>query len=355
MSQTPVPICDYEGSPWRTAFWPGREYEDRAERLALAHLLPPRGKRLIEIGAGFGRLADLYRGYERVVLLDYARSMLEEARARLGGDPRFVFAAADLYNLPLAESAADTAVTVRVLHHVADIPRAFAEIARIVRPRGAYITDFANKRHLKAIIRHWLRTIHWPAVPQIARPETRPPPRPRTPPSGSAARRFRGPDLRRLQRNRQDGPGGTAHRDGDLQDSPFSLEPYEFVKLNFDYHPVYIRANLSRVGFQVRDERAVSTFRVGVLKRILSPAFLASLDGLIQRPTSRLELSPSLFLRAESEKPGAAALNPALWRCLNCNSAQIEERPEQLLCRNCGMSYPRVEGIYDLRAVGSPQ
>jgi SAM-dependent methyltransferase len=316
MSQTPVPICDYEGSPWRTAFWPGREYEDRAERLALASLLPPRGERLIEIGAGFGRLAGLYRGYERVILLDYARSMLKEAHERLGGDPRFVFAAADLYHLPLAESAVDTAVTVRVLHHVADIPRAFAEIARIVRPAGTYITDFANKRHLKAIIKHWLRPIPWPAA---------------------------------LRRNRQGGRSGAAHRNGNSPDSPFSLIPYEFVKLNFDYHPRYIRTNLSQMGFQVRDERAVSTFRVGLLKRILSPSLLASLDGLIQRPTSGLELSPSLFLRAESEKPGAAELNPALWRCLHCNSTKIEEQPEQLHCRECGTNYPRIEGIYDFR------
>jgi SAM-dependent methyltransferase len=303
MSETPVPICDYEGSPWRTAFWPGREYEDRAERLAMARLLPPRGKRLIEIGAGFGRLADLYRGYERVILLDYARSMLKEARERLGGDPRFVFAAADLYNLPLTENAVDTAVTVRVLHHVADIPRAFAEIARIVRPRGAYVADFANKRHLKAILKHWLRPLL----------------------------------------------GGAAHGDGNSPGSPFSLEPYEFVKLNFDYHPSYIRTNLSRMRFQVRDELAVSTFRVGLLKRILSPALLASLDGLIQRPTSGLELSPSLFLRAESEKTGAAELSPALWRCLHCSSIEVDEQPEQLLCRKCGTGYPRVEGIYDFR------
>src|SRR5512142_453274 len=114
-------ICDYENSPWRTEFWPGREYEDRAERIALAHMLPPRGTRLCEIGAGFGRLADLYRGYERVILLDYSRSMLQDAHARLGNDPRFSFAAADLYNLPLADSSIDTAVTVRVLHHISDI------------------------------------------------------------------------------------------------------------------------------------------------------------------------------------------------------------------------------------------
>jgi SAM-dependent methyltransferase len=326
MSESPVPICDYEGSPWRTAFWPGREYEDRAERLALSHLLPPRGKRLIEIGAGFGRLAYLYRGYERVILLDYARSMLKEAREHLGGDPRFIFAAADLYNLPLADSAVDTAVTVRVLHHVSDIPRAFGEIARIVRPSGAYITDFANKRHLKAVLKYYLRPVPWPAV---------------------------------LRRNRQRSPrakraGGGLGRapgnDGDAPDSPFSLEPYEFVKLNFDYHPRYIRGNLARVGFRVREERAVSTFRIGVLKRIVTPALLASLDALIQRPTAGLELAPSLFLHAESQKPGAADLNPALWRCLKCGSIDVEELSAQIVCHNCGSSYPCVEGIYDFKS-----
>lgn len=301
MSQTSVLICDYEGSPWRTEFWPGREYEDRAERLAMARLLPPRGTRLIEIGAGFGRLAELYRGYDRVILLDYARSMLQEARERLSVDPRFVFAAADLYNLPIAESAVDTAVTVRVLHHVADLPRAFAETARIIRPRGNYVTDFANKRHLKAIVKHLLR-----------------------PPSGEHPNRY-------------------------AAASPFSQEPYEFVELNFDYHPAYIKKNLDRYCFRLEDELAVSTFRVGILKRLFSPQLLASLDRLIQRPTARLALAPSLFLRAHLDKPGAPQLNPALWRCLACNSFQIDEQPERLVCRNCSASYPCVDGIYDFK------
>ena len=53
-------ICDYEGSRYRTDFWEGqnREYEDRVERVAMKKLLPPRGERLVEIGAGFGRLAE---------------------------------------------------------------------------------------------------------------------------------------------------------------------------------------------------------------------------------------------------------------------------------------------------------
>jgi SAM-dependent methyltransferase len=294
VSNADIPIMDYEGSRWREEFWRGREYEDQVEHIALTHLLPPSGQRLVEIGAGFGRLADLYQGYQQVVLLDYARSMLYDARERLGDDSRYIFVAADLYDLPFADSACDTALTVRVLHHVADIPRAFAEVSRIVRSRGTYITDFANKRHIKAILKYFLR------------------------------------------RN------GT---------SPFTLEPYEFAKLNFDYHPSYISQNLLRNWFAVREERAVSTFRVGALKRRVPASLLASLDGAIQRPTANLQLSPSIFLRAESEKPGAPRINPALWRCLNCHATEMAEQGEGLRCNNCGRFYPRVDGIYDFKKV----
>ena len=288
----PPEICDYENSPWRTEFWRGRDYEDRAERIAIGAMLPQRGTRLCEIGAGFARLADFYRGYERVILLDYSRSMLRDAVERLRGDPRFLFVAADLYNLPLVDNALDTAVTVRVLHHVADIPRAFAEIARVVRPQGTYLTEFANKRHLKAILRYII---------------TR-----------------RAPN-------------------------PFALEPYEFVKLNFDFHARYIEENLRAVNFVVQDKRAVSTFRVALLKRIVPARFLAALDGLLQHPTSNFQVSPSIFFRAQSRKPGVSALNPALWRCPACGSTDLAELRDALTCRACSRAYPIVDGIVDLK------
>ena len=80
-SQPTPPICDYEGSDYRTSFWEnqGREYEDLAERIAIHRLLPPRGRCLLEIGTGFGRLVDMYQGYERIILLDYSMSLLQEA------------------------------------------------------------------------------------------------------------------------------------------------------------------------------------------------------------------------------------------------------------------------------------
>src|SRR5690606_41540529 len=94
-------ICDYEGSSYRTDFWEGqgRDYEDRVERIAIRRLLPPTGERLLELGAGFGRLSRLFTGYQQVVLLDYSRSQLEYARSRYG-DAGFLYVAAYLYVLP---------------------------------------------------------------------------------------------------------------------------------------------------------------------------------------------------------------------------------------------------------------
>jgi SAM-dependent methyltransferase len=219
--------------------------------------------------------------------------MLRDARTQLQNDPRFLFVAADLYNLPLADSALDTVVTVRVLHHVADIPRAFTEIGRVVRPQGTYLTDFANKRHIKAVLRYAL--------------------------------------TRR-------------------EPNPFALEPYEFVKLNFDFHPRYIADELRKNNFVIGDRRAVSMFRVAFLKRIVPANILAGIDGLLQHPTSSFQLSPSIFIRAPSTKPGAPALNSALWRCPVCGSTEVAESASALACRVCARVYPIVDGIIDFKS-----
>ncbi|MBS1253253.1 MAG: Demethylrebeccamycin-D-glucose O-methyltransferase [Anaerolineales bacterium] len=293
MRRLTPPICDYEGSRYQTDFWAGqgRAYEDAAERIALNRLLPPRGRRLIEIGAGFGRLADLYQGYDEVILLDYAKSQLRQAQAYLGDDG-FTFVAGDLYNLPLADAALDTVVTVRVLHHVKDLAAAFAQIGRVLRPGGTYVLEFANKRHLKAIARYWL---------------------------------------------------------GRQTENPFDFEPYEFVELNVDFHPDYVAAHLGQVGFHIDAERAVSTFRLPALKRYVDPNLLARIDGWLQRPTARLRLTPSIFLRTHLDTPGFRRLSETLWRCPNCNSLDMTETPAAVECNSCSANWPIDDGIYDFK------
>lgn len=281
-------VCDYEGSDYES-FWRGREYEDAAERMALRRLLPGGGETLVELGAGFGRLADLYQGYKRVILLDFARSQLLQAHERFG-EGRFVYMAADIYRLPLASSVVDTAVTVRVLHHIVDIPAALAEIHRILKPKGTYILEYANKRNLKEIFRHLL---------------------------------------------------------GHSQKGPFSQEPFEYLDMHFNFHPAYISVSLREAGFAPEEELAVSHFRLPLLKRLFPPGVLAYLNGLLQKPTAGLKLSPSIFVAARAMKKEGEAPE-ALFRCPYCYTP-LQEKETTLFCPGCGVEWSPQEGVYDFR------
>ena len=159
----PRRLCDYENSSYRTDFWEGqgREYEDRAERLALRRLLPPAGRRLVDVGAGFGRLSDFYEGYEQVVLLDYSTSLLRQAQERLGRDPRLAYVAANFYAMPFAAGTFDAAMMVRVMHHVEDVPAFLGQMGHILAGGGSFVVEFASKRHLKSILRWALGRQRW--------------------------------------------------------------------------------------------------------------------------------------------------------------------------------------------------
>ncbi len=290
-------ICNYEGTSYRAEFWDGhgREYEDLAERIALSRLLPSSGQRLIDIGAGFGRLADLYDGYEQIVLLDYATSGLREAQTRLGRSGRFVYVAANIYEFPLAPASVDTAVSVRVLHHLSDVPAALRAIASALRPGGTYVLEYANKRNFKAVTRYLARRQSW---------------------------------------------------------SPFTAEPYEFTKLNFDFHPAWMASQLAQAGFRVESGLAVSHFRQRVLKRLIPAPRLASLDGLIQRPGAALKLAPSIFLRGRTTGRGPTdqpLAERSLFACPTCRNQALTETESALTCRRCGAAWTISDGIYDFR------
>jgi SAM-dependent methyltransferase len=294
--QVSPPRCDYEGSNYQQEFWnASRAYEDLAERAALSKLLPPTGRRIMEIGAGAGRLGDLYLRYDHIILVDPAKSQLMQARERWGHDQRFRFVQADIYNLPFPDLFCDTIVTVRVLHHLKDLGLAFDNVYRILTAQGVYITEFANKRNLKAVLRHAL---------------------------GRAK------------------PG----------ENPWSTEPFEFVPLNIDYHPDYVRWQLQRAGLRVTDELAASFFRVGALKAAIPARQLARLDALLQQPLAGLRLTPSIFLRTVpvTSRPAQPEAQ-AQWRCPACGATTLDETAEALNCTACGRRYSIEDGVVLLR------
>ena len=307
MTSTP-PVIDYEGSPYRTAFWEGqgRDYEDAAERLALQRLVPPTGRRIAEIGAGFGRLGDLYLGYEQIILFDYSRTLLQEAVARWGHDPRFVFAAGNIYQLSLAKASLDALVMVRVMHHLADVPLALQQIHRVlsgdsVHGKGVAVLEYANKRNIKSVARWLLGKQTW---------------------------------------------------------SPMDQKPVEFVKLNYDFHPTWMDKQFSNAQLRVRQQFAVSHFRTPLLKNRVRAATLATVDSWLFGPGGLYPLAPSVFVQVEAEKVGDNSLlkrdiadDAGLFCCPACaeDNTLTLEHETLLACQRCSKRYAKRDGIWDFK------
>jgi len=311
---TTPPVCDYTDSDYQTSFWEqgGREYEDLVEAIALKRLLPKHGKLLLELGAGAGRNTPRYAGFDRVVLLDYSRTQLEQARARLGDSERYLYIAADIYRLPFVDGLFDSATMIRALHHMADAPAALRQVGNVLQPGATFILEYANKQNLKAILRYWLKRQDW---------------------------------------------------------SPFTPEPVEFARLNFDFHPKAIKKWLQAAGFTIERTLTVSHFRIGLLKRLIPARLLAAMDALFQPTGALWQLTPSVFVKAHAVGrdsippilgrdpiPPMVGHNPILsyFKCPECNHAWLDEGKGYLPCKSCGQKWEVRDGIYEFREPFTP-
>lgn len=285
-------ICDYEGSDYRTRFWEGqgRSYEDTVERQVLRRLLPNSGHRLLEIGAGFGRLTQEYKMFDQVVLLDYSFSQLQYAREQLGDDG-YVYVAADAYHMPFKSATFDCATMIRVLHHFEDVPAVLASIRRLIGDGGTFVLEYANKRNLKSILRYAIGRQDW---------------------------------------------------------NPHTLEPVEFVELNYDFHPSYILRELHSVGFSTRDYIPVSWFRVGAVKSLVPDNVLVSLDNMMQK--TKWVVTPSVFTRNIAGNSSADNLNADLHDIFACplTGGPLRREGDHLINAE-GITWAKRDGIYDFK------
>lgn len=104
-------------------------------------------EQLIDIGTGTGRMLELFAPQAgRALGIDRSSEMLRLARAKLSeqGVEHAELRQADLYALPLADSAADAAILHHVLHFAQQPGAAIAEAARVLGAGGRLlIADFA--------------------------------------------------------------------------------------------------------------------------------------------------------------------------------------------------------------------
>ncbi len=303
-TETGVRVIDYEGSPYRREFWENadRSYEDAVERLALRRLLPVRGQRLVDVGAGFGRLANEYAGYHQVVLFDYSRTMLRQAVERWGHDSRFVFVVGNVYQMPFRAESMDTVVMIRVMHHLEQGLQALRQIDTLLRPNGVSLLEYANKRNLKAVVRHALGQQTW---------------------------------------------------------SPHEQEPVEFVEMNFNFHPAWMQTQLAHTNLECEERYGVSHFRIPWLKRMVPGHWLAHFDSHWFRWGGHYPLAPSVFLRVVKQMAepglqtpsGAQDKFPAWLCCPYCEPGGLVQAETSLLrCEDCGRDYVRQQGIWDFKA-----
>ncbi len=294
MNRPTVPVCDYEGSTYQTDFWDagGREYEDQAEAVAIKRLMPHKGNRLLEVGAGAGRNTMRYAGFDQIVLLDYSRTQLEQAQARLGRSERFVFVAADVYRLPFGSTVFDAATMIRTLHHLAEPEDALRNIHQSLARGATFLLEYANKQNVKAILRWAMRQQEW---------------------------------------------------------NPFHHDTIEFAELNYDFHPAMVGKWLSETGFCVQRKLTVSHLRAGFLKRTVPLRVLVGLDSALQWTGNWWQLSPSVFVQSCVEGEPESISKDLVWRCPSCGSVDLKSSPGGLECDHCDRVWPLSDGIYDFK------
>ena len=120
-----------------------------------------RGRRVLEVGCGTGRLAEALAAREgsRVFAVDASAAMVEQARAR-GVNARHARAE----SLPFKPGWFDT-VVMRMVVHLLDRPRALAEAVRVLAADGRIVIATEDPASLDQV---WF-SAYFPSVPTIDR------------------------------------------------------------------------------------------------------------------------------------------------------------------------------------------
>jgi ubiquinone/menaquinone biosynthesis C-methylase UbiE len=116
---------------------------------------------VLEVGLGYGTLSG--RLAERGAVLhglDIAAGPVEMVRHRLRllgrpADERIVQGSA--LAMPFADASFDRVYSIGCLHHTGDLPRAVAEVRRVLRPGGRAVVMLYNRHSFRLLMQHLRR------------------------------------------------------------------------------------------------------------------------------------------------------------------------------------------------------
>jgi len=234
------------------SYWLDRSYEHEAEVATIKYLLGeiPKIDTICDIGGGYGRLTPsyLFRG-KKIFLVDPSNKLLSVARQNLKSK-KIKFIQSKLENLPkrVRSKSVDLILMVRVLHHIENATQAFSIINKLLKDKGYFILEFANKKHFKATISEFCRgnlTFPLDIFPK---------------------------DIR-CKENKKN------------KTLPF-----------INYHPDDVLQKLRDSGFEVIEKVSVSNFRYAFFKKYLPKEFLLWTESNMRGIFSFLNFGPSIFV-----------------------------------------------------------
>jgi ubiquinone/menaquinone biosynthesis C-methylase UbiE len=305
-----VKISDYDKFDYNYKnYWKDREYEDKAEKIVLeGYLQNMQGNVFVDIGGSFGRNLEMYyEKYSIPIVLDYSiRTLQKNKEELLKRHPKTKLIAANAYKMPFKNETVDGSMIVRVLHHLEDQNGIFKEIDRITQGGGFFILEYANKMHIKAILK-WIFTL-----------------------------RLKNFSLNPYQQPNQENFEGTKKGQ---------------TAIFLNYHPKYIKKLIEQNNFSIVSKRNCSFLRMEKLKKILSLKFLLKIERLLQKFLSWSNFAPSIVLK--TKKLGNNSNNvddfEKVLCCPDCKGGlNIQENTAK--CVRCDKIFKNKLGVWDFRA-----
>lgn len=235
-------------------YWWGRGYEHEAEVIALKRLfsqIPLQNRQnILDVGAGFGRLTPIYADqFSSCVLLEPSKVLISQAQKELKyQNLKFICGRGEDFQL---KTKFDVVLTVRVAHHIQDLPVFLKNINHHLKSGGFLILEFANKTNFKARLRAFLRN------------------------DQSFLKDWSSTDRR----------------------SPANINQETILFLN--HHPEKVKKDLKQLGFEVITSLSVSNFRFPILKKLIPTEILLWGERALQPFLAKISFGPSIFILAK--------------------------------------------------------
>lgn len=234
-------------------YWEGRDYENQAEIIAIKRLLKDKKfQHAVDIGGGYGRLCVLLAEYaKKVTLAEPSQQQLDIAENFLKDYPQVERKLMQVEDLQFKDGTVDLFTMIRVMHHLPDPSKPFAELSRSLSDDGYLILEMANYTHFRNRVKHLLKGKKLPDEPV---------------------------NIRSSEHNTE--------------------EEIPFV----NHNPKTVIKQLAHAGLRVERTLSVSNLRSPGLKKVMPRGLMVSLERAMQEPLANSHFGPSVFFLVRKAK-----------------------------------------------------